>query len=140
MSVDRLTPVRILMAKDELEAAMAVGLLAQHGIEAHATGDFTAGFRVEAPGGVAVVVHDKDVFEASRILSETRRPAVVEQSHPTRFRRFTQYFVAGVVVVNLASLLGSDWLNPQKSLGSFLAIFTLSGAVILTIFYFMNRR
>lgn len=55
---------------DELEAAMAVNLLSANGIRAVADGTFTAGFRAEAPGEVAVRVRSEDVLAARRILAE----------------------------------------------------------------------
>ncbi|MBX3426395.1 MAG: DUF2007 domain-containing protein [Pirellulales bacterium] len=56
---------------DDREAAMVVALLAAHGIEALAEGTFTADFRAEAPGRVAVRVRGADWEAAREILAST---------------------------------------------------------------------
>ena len=49
---------------------MIVAALADLGIEAHATGDITAGFRAEAPGDVQIQVRAVDLPQARQALEE----------------------------------------------------------------------
>ena len=66
-------PVAVAVAANEIEAAMITGLLAERGVEARTVGDYTAGFRAEAPGGVSVVVHARDEVWARQILAGVKR-------------------------------------------------------------------
>lgn len=63
---DKLTTLTTV--NDEMHASVIVTTLNDKGIKAKATGGFTAGFRAEAPGYVDVVVSEKDLTEAKRIL------------------------------------------------------------------------
>ena len=64
---------RLVGARHETEAAVIVAALADHGIRAVATGDFTLGFRAEAPGDVSVLVDSEDLERAKHALEEIRR-------------------------------------------------------------------
>jgi hypothetical protein len=54
----------------EIEASLIVQHLAGFDIEARAIGGFTAGFRAEAPGTVAVLVKHCDLARAQGALAE----------------------------------------------------------------------
>ena len=54
----------------EVEAAALQGALAEHAIDAVITGGFTAGFKAEAPGDVAVLVREADLADARAVLTE----------------------------------------------------------------------
>ena len=64
------SPTQIRTVPTEFEAAAIVAALASHGIRSSTTGDFTSGFRAEAPGWVKVVVAQKDFEESNQILTE----------------------------------------------------------------------
>jgi len=53
---------------DEMSGSIIVGVLADAGIKATLTGVFTAGFKTEAPGLVSVIVSEKDLAKAQKIL------------------------------------------------------------------------
>lgn len=54
----------------EAQASLIVALLDEHGIEAHATGGFTSGFRAGMPGEVHVLVKATDLDRARVLLDE----------------------------------------------------------------------
>jgi hypothetical protein len=56
----------------EVEASIIVAALAEEGIRATMTGQYTAGFRAEAPGWVQVLVADEDLPRAKEVLEEVR--------------------------------------------------------------------
>ncbi len=62
----------LLSVPSEVEAAAIVTALAEHGIEASATGGYTSGFKAEAPGDVKVLVRHADFDRARRALAEIR--------------------------------------------------------------------
>lgn len=62
------TPVRTV--PNELEAVAMIAALANHGIEALATGVYTSDFRAEAPGSVRVVVRNQDLRKAEQVLAQ----------------------------------------------------------------------
>jgi cyclic pyranopterin phosphate synthase len=62
--------VNLTTVPTDLEARMIVSALDAHGIEAQVTGEFTAGFRAEAPGQVRVVVRNADLERARVALAE----------------------------------------------------------------------
>lgn len=63
-------PVELCKSADEYEASMIVALLADHDIQATMTGEFSAGFRAEAPGVVRVHVAHADLPLAKQLLAE----------------------------------------------------------------------
>ena len=67
--IDDKTKLKTLtQVDDEPQGAIIVAVLADAGIKATLTGVFTAGFRAEAPGYVSVVVSEKDLPKAKKIL------------------------------------------------------------------------
>lgn len=69
MTTDPNNPEILVRVSTEAEAAAIVTELAAGGIEASATGGFTAGFRAEAPGEVSVVVRQADLAKAKQTLA-----------------------------------------------------------------------
>ena len=61
--------VIVTQVDNELEAAMLIDALKEENINAASAGGLTAGFRAEAPGGVNILVHQKDV-ETARVVME----------------------------------------------------------------------
>ena len=81
-------PTTLTRVPTEQEAAMIVAALADLGIEAHATGDITAGFRAGAPGYVQIQVRAVDLPQARQALleltpSEARLVSLVEDGAST---------------------------------------------------------
>ncbi len=72
MSDDPNTPRRLVSVGNEIEAGGLITALAGYGIEASATGDFTSGFRAEAPGEIQVIVRQVDMDRAKQALAEIR--------------------------------------------------------------------
>ena len=72
MSADPHSPQRLTRVTTEAEAAAIVTALETQGIQATATGGYTAGFRAEAPGYVTVLVRQQDLAAAQRVLAELR--------------------------------------------------------------------
>lgn len=70
MSIDPDSPTTVKSVPSEIEGAAIVAALAEHGIKASTTGDFTAGFRAEAPGWVQVVVKHQDLEQAKQVLAQ----------------------------------------------------------------------
>lgn len=60
-------------APTEMEASIIVAGLEAEGIQAVMSGEFTAGFRAEAPGWVQILVHDADLPRAKQILEDVKR-------------------------------------------------------------------
>lgn len=73
MSDESPTLAVLIRVPSELEAAMIVSLLGDHGLDSVADGGFTAGFRAEAPGDVAVRVRREDLVAARQILADAKR-------------------------------------------------------------------
>ena len=63
-------PETLLSVPNDLEAAMIVSALAAHQVDATTSGEFTSGFRAEAPGEVKVLVRRCDLERARRVLRE----------------------------------------------------------------------
>ncbi len=66
---------RLIDVQNEMEAAAIVNELQEAGIRAVADGDFTAGFRAEAPGSVHVRVRQADLGKAQELLKMLRTPS-----------------------------------------------------------------
>ncbi len=82
------SPTTLTTVPTEQEAAMIVAALAARGVEAHAAGDFTAGFRAEAPGYVQIQVKAVDLPQARQALleltpREARQVSLVEDGTST---------------------------------------------------------
>ena len=65
-------PIILAEFPAEAVAALFIARLREHDVEAVMTGGATAGFRAEAPGMVRVLVHEKDIDTARRLLEEFR--------------------------------------------------------------------
>jgi len=63
-------PVVVTTAASEPLAAILIAQLQGEGIEAHMAGEYTAGFRAEAPGVVQILVHASDADRARQVLEE----------------------------------------------------------------------
>src|SRR5690606_30598656 len=72
MTIDPHRPERLTRVNTEAEAAGIVTALTAHGIQATATGGFTAGFRAEAPGYVNVLVRHEDLAAAKQVLADLK--------------------------------------------------------------------
>lgn len=68
----------LTQVNDEAHGSLIVGVLQDAGIKATLTGVYTAGFRAEAPGYVSVVVNEKDLAQATRILQAMEQEAPVD--------------------------------------------------------------
>ena len=66
-------PEKLLAVANEIEATAITSALAEYGVEAFAVGGYTAGFKAEAPGTVAVMVRHADFDRAKQALTETRQ-------------------------------------------------------------------
>jgi hypothetical protein len=69
-------PETLLRVSTDMEAAMIVSTLAGEEIDATSAGDFTAGFRAEAPGMVSVLVRHSDLERARGVLAEIKSSPV----------------------------------------------------------------
>ena len=65
---DRDGLVTLVRTRDEMAASLFLGALKEAGVRAEMAGGFIAGFRAEAPGYVDVVVNEKDLAEAQKVL------------------------------------------------------------------------
>lgn len=75
-------PVTVKTVPTDIEAAIIVAALADHGINARKVGDFTAGFRAEAPGSVAIVVKAVDEQRARDVLANITHQRSDESRQP----------------------------------------------------------
>ena len=73
MAIDPVNPQVLVSVPGEVEAAVIVNALEEHGIGARATGGYTSGFKAEAPGEVRVLVAQADAVRAKDVLTEIRR-------------------------------------------------------------------
>ncbi|TWU17839.1 putative signal transducing protein [Bythopirellula polymerisocia] len=81
MSTTAPNPTKLTEVRTDMEAAMIVAVLEEHGIDAFLTGEFTSGFRAEAPGNVNVLVGDTDLVKAQQILREFRTQSDSESTN-----------------------------------------------------------
>jgi len=95
-------PETLVSVPSDLEAAMIVSALAAHEVDATSSGEFTAGFRAEAPGEVEILVRHCDLERARDVLSEftTQRP-VNAVATATTSERATSIHLGIVLVVLL---------------------------------------
>jgi hypothetical protein len=73
---DPSSPRVLLSVRSEMEAAMWVDRLRQSGVRAMAVGDYSAGFRAEAPGLVKVLVPRHDYDRAKKVFDEASQQEV----------------------------------------------------------------
>lgn len=66
-------PAVLAEVENEFQANVIIGELKSHGINASTTGNFTAGFRAEAPGLIQIVVSNKDFVAATKALEQIRQ-------------------------------------------------------------------
>lgn len=97
---------------------MIVAALEEQGIEAHVTGEFTSGFKAEAPGNVKILVSDADLAKAARILSDFGDQGDVDTTEAEdhsglTFRSFCRKTVIVGLVVMAVMYLGDllIWLS-----------------------------
>lgn len=64
------SPEKLVAVSSDLEAAMIVSALAAHDLDATTSGEYTSGFRAEAPGLVEVLVRRCDLSKAREVLSQ----------------------------------------------------------------------
>ncbi len=76
---------RLMTVRTEVEGAIIVGLLTDHGIEAQAVGGNLAGFRAEVPAMVQVLVAETQVELAQEIISEARRASAALETQSGDF-------------------------------------------------------
>ena len=60
----------IYSAGHEAEAAVVVNALTRAGVMSKMHGEFTAGFRAEAPGDVKILIHPSDETAAKAVLRD----------------------------------------------------------------------
>ena len=72
--------VALVKVPNEVDGSMVVAALEESGVKATLTGVFTAGFRAEAPGDVSVMVSEKDLAVAQKILKSIDLEAPVDWS------------------------------------------------------------
>jgi hypothetical protein len=72
MNLDDEKLIQLTTVTSEYEADAIVNALVAEGIRAQTVGGFTAGFRVELPSGVSVVVLEDDLPRAKQILADLR--------------------------------------------------------------------
>ena len=72
------TPETLIAVPNDLEAAMIVSALAARDANATTAGEYTSGFRAEAPGLVKVLVRQCDLQRAREVLDKlaAERPPV----------------------------------------------------------------
>lgn len=70
MAEDPHKPIALTSVPNDIEAAVIVAALSAEGIEAMATGGFTAGFVAEAPGSVQITVKQEDLSRALQVLDQ----------------------------------------------------------------------
>lgn len=91
-SIDKL--VILAEFSTDMEAAMVIAALEREGIEAFMKGEYTAGFRAEAPSWPKVEVRESD-YERARAILDALQPASVkspddesEVATDSSFRKF----------------------------------------------------
>lgn len=80
MTVDPNNPEILTSVTSDIEAAAIVAALSAQGIEASTTGDFTAGFRAEAPGDINVIVRQQDLVRALQIFNHLKEAGDLDWS------------------------------------------------------------
>ena len=77
-------PETLMRVASDMEAAMIVSTLAAEEIDATTAGDFTAGFRAEAPGMVSVLVRRRDLEQAQAVLAPFRNASPETTTPPAQ--------------------------------------------------------
>jgi len=141
---DRLEHIAPLTSvPSELEASLIVAALKDEGLDASMTGNYTAGFRAEAPGLVQVQVANSDLARAKSVLTDMDRDRdtidwtqvdvgepeeaepVDETSVTTSWRRFAlrmDYLILAAILIlvgaNLARALADITANIYAEVAS----------------------
>ena len=95
----------------DMEAAMIIAALEREGIEAFMKGEYTAGFRAEAPSWPKVEVRESDLEKAREILCTLRSVPIeyfVDESEPTEdslFRKFCLLLLTIGIVLYIGSAI-----------------------------------
>ncbi|MGI9429231.1 MAG: hypothetical protein ACR2NM_11280 [Bythopirellula sp.] len=108
------TPETLVSVPNDLEAAMIVSTLAAHGVDATTSGEFTAGFRAEAPGDVKVLVRRSDLEQArhalDRVVADTSAAdenLTSEDSNPGKAADGKRLLLLAAVIVLSIGILQS---------------------------------
>jgi len=72
MSDSKIEIVTLITVLSELKAATIISLLEAEGINAQTSGDLSAGFKLEAPGGVDILVNEIDKEKSLQIIKNTK--------------------------------------------------------------------
>ncbi|MCG8451086.1 MAG: DUF2007 domain-containing protein [Pirellulales bacterium] len=100
----------LLRVPTDMEAAMIVSNLAAEDIDATTTGDFTAGFRAEAPGQVSILVRKGDLERARKILEELKVDPQ-EASHPSPESTSKSLLLIAIVALAAGAWIVLSWLG-----------------------------
>ncbi len=73
INLDNAHLVTVAERPDEMSASIVVSVLRDEGIRAISTGEFTSGFRAEAPGMVQIKVFEEDAARAQQVISEIKQ-------------------------------------------------------------------
>lgn len=95
----------------DMEASMIIAALEREGIEAFMKGEFTAGFRAEAPSWPKVEVRESDYERARAILDsfETKQEAEVDEREVAVDSTFRKLCLT-VLVVGIVAYVGFSML------------------------------
>ena len=72
MSDSKIEIVTLITVPSELKAATIISLLKAEGINAQTSGGLSAGFKLEAPGGVDILVNETDKEKSLQIISKEK--------------------------------------------------------------------
>ncbi|QEG34376.1 putative signal transducing protein [Bythopirellula goksoeyrii] len=75
MSSSANIPMKLIEVRTDTEAAIIVAALEREGIEAHISGEYTSGFRAEAPGWPTIVVRNTDFEHSQELLTKIKLPS-----------------------------------------------------------------
>jgi len=70
MTAPETSLVTLTKVPTDLEGSMIIAALQDHGVEAQMSGEFTVGFRAEAPGWAAILVHKQNLERARQVLAD----------------------------------------------------------------------
>ena len=79
-TADSEEPIVLARVLHDTEAAIIVNALRRRGLFAKSTGEYTAGFRAEAPGDVKVLVRRSELAAAREILADVRSDEEIDWS------------------------------------------------------------
>ena len=79
-SVDSDKPIVLACVRHDTEAAIIVNALKRRGLFAKSAGEYTAGFRAEAPGDVKILVRKSEIAAAREVLADIRSDEEIDWS------------------------------------------------------------